>query len=54
MPKVHFRIPIMEDGILDNLSDIERDVLKDGIIKQGSFGCTSHTFDVEMRREVMK
>ena len=38
MPKVHFRIPVMEDGILDNLPDIERDVLEDDIIKQGAFG----------------
>ena len=38
MPKVHFRIPVMEDGILDNLPDIERDVLEDDIIKQGTFG----------------
>ena len=36
--KIHFRIPVMEDGILDNLLDIERDVLEDGIIKQGAFG----------------
>ena len=28
----------MEDCILDNLPDIERDVLEDGIIKQGAFG----------------
>ena len=38
MPKVHFCIPVMEDGILDNLPNIERDVLEDGIIKKGSFG----------------
>ena len=38
MPKVHFHIPVMEDGILDNLPYIERDVLEDGIIKQGAFG----------------
>ena len=39
MPKVHFSIPVIEDGILDNLPDIERDVLEDGIIKHGTFGC---------------
>ena len=28
----------MEDGILDNLPYIEKDVLEDGIINQGAFG----------------
>ena len=50
MPKVHFCIPVMEDGILDNLPYNERNVLEDGIIKQGAFSRhLTHT-----RHEVMK
>ena len=39
MPKVHFRIPVMEDGILDNLPNIEGYVLDDGVVEQGTLGC---------------
>ena len=49
MPKVHFRIPVMEDGILYNLPDIKRDVLEDGIIKQGAFG--RHFTHIQCRDE---
>ena len=47
VPEVHFRISVMEDGILDNLPYIERDVLEDGIIKKGAFG---HHFSHIRRR----
>ena len=38
MPEVHFSIFVIEDSILDNLSDIERDILNDDIIEQGPLG----------------
>ena len=39
----------MKDGILDNLPYIERDVLEDGIIKQGAFG--RHLTHIRRRSE---
>ena len=50
MPKVHFRFLVMEDGILDNLPYIERDVLEDGIINQGTFG--HHITHIRHRNEM--
>ena len=38
MPEVHFGIFVIEDSILDNLSDIKRDILNYNIIKQGPLG----------------
>ena len=38
MPWVHLGILVMEDGILYNLPNIERYILDDGIVEQGSFG----------------
>ena len=38
MPEVHLSIFIIEDNILDNLSDIEMDILNDGIIEQDPLG----------------
>ena len=35
MPEIHLSIFFIEDCILYNLIDIERDVLDDGIIEQG-------------------
>ena len=49
MPKVHLRIPVMEDGILYNLPHIKRYVLDDGIIKQGTFG--RHFTHIRRRNE---
>ena len=46
---VHFRFPVMEDGILDNLPYIERDVLENGIIMQGAFG--RHFTHIRRRNE---
>ena len=53
MPQVHLSVPVMEDGILYNLPNIERNILNDGIIEQGMLG--SHFTHVrrwnEMRRD---
>ena len=38
MPKVHFGIFVIKDNIIDNLSDIEKDILNYRIIEQGPFG----------------
>ena len=37
MPEVHFGIPVIEDGILYNLTDMKRDVLNDSEIEQCPF-----------------
>ena len=39
MPQVHFYIPVMEDGILYNLPNIEGYVLDDGVVEQSTLGC---------------
>ena len=39
VPQVHLRVPVMEDGILYNLPNIEWDILDDGEVKQGTLGC---------------
>ena len=49
MPKVHFRIPVMEDGILDNLPNIKGYVLDDGAVEQGTLGC--HLIHVRRQNE---
>ena len=55
MPQVHFRVPVMEDGILDNLPNIKGNVLNDGVVEQGTLG--SHLTHVrrwnETRRDEM-
>ena len=38
MPQVHLSVSVMEDGILYNLPNIERNILNDGIIEQGTLG----------------
>ena len=38
MPQVHFRVPVMENGILDNLPNIKRYILDDGVVEQGMLG----------------
>ena len=39
MPKVHFRILVIEDNILYNLAHIKCDVLNDHIIQQSPLSC---------------
>ena len=39
VPQVHLRIPVMEDGILYNLPNVEWYILEDGIVEQGTLGC---------------
>ena len=52
MPQVHLSVPVMEDGILYNLPNIERNILNDGIIKQGTLG--SHFTHVRRRNETRR
>ena len=52
MPKVYFRIPVMEDGILYNLPNIEGYVLDDGVVEQGTLGC--HLTHVRRRNETRR
>ena len=47
MPQVHLSVPVMEDGILHNLPNIEQNILNDGIIEQGTLG--SHLTHVHCR-----
>ena len=39
VPQVHLRVPVMEDGILYNLPNIEWDILDDSEVEQGTLGC---------------
>ena len=39
VPHVHFRVPVMEDGILYNLPNIEWYILDNGEVEQGTLGC---------------
>ena len=52
MPQIHLSVPVMEDGILDNLSNIERDILNDGIVEQGTLG--GHLTHVRRRNETRR
>ena len=52
MPQVHLSVPVMEDGILYNLPNIERNILNDGIIEQGMLG--SHFTHVRRRNETRR
>ena len=47
VPQVHLRIPVMEDGILDNLPNIEWDILDNGEVEQGALG--SHLTHIRRR-----
>ena len=49
MPEVHFGIPVIEDSVLYNLTDIKRDVLNDGKIEQYPF--RRHLANVRRRNE---
>ena len=52
MSQVHFSIPVMEDGILYNLPNIEGNVLNDGVVEQGMLG--SHRTHVHRRNETQR
>ena len=52
MPQAHFRVLVMEDGILDNLPNIEGYVVDDGIVEQGTLG--SHFTHVCRRNETRR
>ena len=52
MPQVHLSVPVMEDGILYNLPNIERNILNYGIIEQGTLG--SHLTHVRRRNETRR
>ena len=52
MPQVHLSVLVMEDGILYNLPNIERNILNDGIIEQGMLG--SHLTHVRRRNETLR
>ena len=47
VPQVHFRVPVMEDSILDNLPNIEWNILDDGEVEQGALG--SHLTHIRHR-----
>ena len=49
MPEVHLSVPVIEDGVLYNLTDIKRDVLNNGEIEQCLFRC--HLASVYRRDE---
>ena len=51
-PQVHLSIPVMEDGILYNLPNIERNILNDGIVEQGTLD--SHLTHVRRRNETRR
>ena len=52
MPQVHFHVPVMEDGILDNLPNIKGYVLDDGVVEQGTLG--DHFTHVRCRNETRR
>ena len=52
MPQVHFSVPVIEDGILYNLPNIEWNVLNDGVVEQGTLG--SHLTHVRRRDETQR
>ena len=52
MPQIHLSVPVMEDGVLDNLPNIKRNILNDGIVEQGTLG--SHFTHVRRRNETRR
>ena len=52
MPQVHLSVPVIEDGILYNLPNIERNVLNDSIVEQGTLG--GHLTHVRRRDETRR
>ena len=47
MPKVHFNVLVVEDGILYDLPHVKGDALNNSIVQQGAFG--SHFADTGSR-----
>ena len=52
MPQIHLSVPVMEDDVLYNLSNIKRNILNDGIVKKGTLG--SHFTHVRRRNETRR
>ena len=52
MPQVHLSVPVMEDGILYNLPNIERNILNDSVVEQGTLG--GHLTHVRRRNETRR
>ena len=52
MAQVHFCVPVMENGILYNLPNIEGYVLDDGVVEQGTLGY--HLTQVHHRDETRR
>ena len=52
MPQVHLSVPVIEDGILYNLPNIERNILNDSIVEQGTLG--SHLTHIRRRNETRR
>ena len=52
MPQIHFSVPIMGDGILYNLPNIERNILNNGVVEQGPLG--SHLTHVRRWNETRR
>ena len=52
MPQIHLSVPVMEDGVLDSLPNIKRNILNDGIVEQGTLG--SHFTHVRRRKETRR
>ena len=52
MPQIHFSVSGMEDGVLNNLPHIKRNILNDGIVEQGTLG--SHLTHVRRRNETRR
>ena len=47
VPQVHLRIPVMEDGILDNPPNVKWYILYDSVVEQGALG--SHLTHIRRR-----
>ena len=52
MPQIHLSLPVMEDSVLDNLPNIKRNILNDGIVEQGTLG--GHFTHVLRRNETRR
>ena len=52
MPQVHLSVPDMEDGILYYLPNIERNILHDSVVEQGTLG--GHLTQVRPRNETRR
>ena len=52
MPQIHLSVPVMEDGVLDNLPHIKRNILNDGIVEEGTLG--SHLTHVRRQNETRR